>query len=74
MRLSIGNKRQSNHNGRMESPRLQRKRGRASERNQKATTQASLPDSQRDTNVSRHSGNVIREHGEEVFVAAENQG
>jgi hypothetical protein len=74
MKLSTGNKRQANHNGRMQSPRLQSKRKRASESHQKATTQASLPDSPRDTNVSRHSGNVIREHGEEVFVATENQG
>jgi hypothetical protein len=70
MKLSTGNKRQSNHNGRMQSPRLQRKRLRAGESDGKGSAQ----DSQRDSNVSRHSGNVIREHGEELFVAAENQG
>jgi hypothetical protein len=73
MKLSTGNKRQANHNGRIQSPRLKRKRSRSMENGQKGTPQAILQDSERDTNISRHSGNVIREQGQETFVAAESE-
>jgi hypothetical protein len=73
MRLSTGNKRQANHNGRIQSPRLKRKRNRTRESYLKGTRQAFFHDSQRDTNVSRHSGNVIREQGEEPFIQTATQ-
>jgi hypothetical protein len=73
MRLSTGNKRQANHNGRMESLRLKRKRSRSTESEQKGTPQALLQDSERDTNINRRSGNVIREQGKETFVATESE-
>jgi hypothetical protein len=73
MKLSTGNKRQANHNGRIQSPRLKRKRSRSIESGQKSTPQVILQDSERDTNISRHSGNVIREQGQETFVTAESE-
>jgi hypothetical protein len=67
MKLMTGNKHRANHNGRIQSPRLQRKQRRTLERYQTDTWHTPFQDPQRDTNESRHSGNVIRDQGEKIF-------
>lgn len=65
MKLSTGNKRKANKNGRKQRPRLKNKWQRKNENQLDGNN--SFRDFERDTDVNRHSGIVIRDQGKAAY-------